>query len=67
MLILAERDGGPNQMMRICERLGMYDPSKLDTSAPVYKTWAEFGKGAVEPRRKKTGGKKKAKEKEGGA
>lgn len=28
-------DDGPNQGMRIAERLGMYDPSRLDPDAPV--------------------------------
>ena len=34
-LIALERLGAPNQPMRIAERLGMYDPSKLDMGAPV--------------------------------
>lgn len=34
-LIALERMGQPHQMMRIAERLGMYDRSKLDMSAPV--------------------------------
>lgn len=35
-LILLEKEGRPNQMMRISERLGMYDPNKIDMDAPVY-------------------------------
>jgi hypothetical protein len=34
-LIFLEKQDAPNQMMRICERLGLYDRSKLDMSAPV--------------------------------
>lgn len=35
MLIFLEKRGRPNQMMRIGERLGMYDSRKLDMSANV--------------------------------
>lgn len=35
-LIVLEHEGRPNQMMRIAERLGMYDPRKLRMDAPVY-------------------------------
>lgn len=35
-LIILERMGAPHQMMRIAERLGMYDHTKLDMDAPVY-------------------------------
>jgi hypothetical protein len=35
-LIVLERMGDPNQMMRIAQRVGMYDPAKLDMDAPVY-------------------------------
>lgn len=34
-LIALEREGQPNQMMRIAERLGIYDASKLDMTSPV--------------------------------
>jgi hypothetical protein len=34
-LIALERMDAPNQSMRIAERLGIYDPAKLDMSAPV--------------------------------
>ena len=35
-LILLEKIEQPNQMMRIAERLGMYDYKKLNMDAPVY-------------------------------
>lgn len=34
-LIFLEKQNKPHQMMRICERLGMYDRQKLDMTAPV--------------------------------
>jgi hypothetical protein len=34
-LIFNEKRETPNQMMRICERLGMYDASKLNMGANV--------------------------------
>lgn len=34
-LIFLEKQGRPNQLMRICERLGMYDRTKLNMSANV--------------------------------
>lgn len=34
-LIFLEKQGKPHQMMRICERLGMYDASKLNMDAPI--------------------------------
>lgn len=34
-LIFLERKNNPNQMMRICERLGMYDRTKLNMKAEV--------------------------------
>lgn len=34
-LIFLEKRNQPNQMMRICERLGMYDASKLNMQAKV--------------------------------
>lgn len=34
-LIFNEKRGVANQMMRICERLGMYDASKLNMEAKV--------------------------------
>jgi hypothetical protein len=43
-LILLEKLGRPSQMMRIAERLGMYDASKLDMSAPVYPSFSAMRK-----------------------
>lgn len=34
-LIFLEKRNQPSQMMRICERLGMYDRRKLNMKAPV--------------------------------
>lgn len=34
-LIFLEKREAPNQMMRICERLGSYDMRKLNMEAPV--------------------------------
>ena len=36
LLILLEKENVPNQMMRIAERVGMYDRRKLEMDAPVY-------------------------------
>lgn len=41
-LILLEKMERPNQMMRICERIGMYDHRKLKMDSPVFDTAAEF-------------------------
>jgi hypothetical protein len=38
-LILMEKNGSSSQMMRIAERLGLYDPKRLDLDAPVYDDW----------------------------
>lgn len=35
-LIFLERMEAPNQLMRIAERLGFYDRTKLDMDAPVF-------------------------------
>jgi hypothetical protein len=35
-MILLEHQEQPNQMMRISERIGFYDPAKLDMTAPVF-------------------------------
>lgn len=43
-MILLEKIGRPNQMMRICERLGMYDHKKLKMDAPVFDTFEEMAK-----------------------
>lgn len=36
LLILREKMSRPTQMMRIAERLGFYDPTKLDMNSPVF-------------------------------
>lgn len=41
-LIMLEKMGQPNQMMRISERLGMYNRFELDMDFPVYKNHTEF-------------------------
>lgn len=41
-LIMMEREGVRGQMVRIAGRLGLYDPSKLDTGAPVHASREEF-------------------------
>lgn len=38
-LILMEHEGTSSQMTRIAYRLGMYDPTKLDMTAPVYESF----------------------------
>lgn len=41
-LILMEKEGRPSQMMRIAERLGMYDHTNLDMTAPVFNTFEDM-------------------------
>lgn len=41
-LIMLERLERPNQMMRISERLGFYDRTKLDMDAPVFNSPKEM-------------------------
>lgn len=41
-LILLEKEEAPSQMMRICERISMYDPTALDMDAPVYESWDDM-------------------------
>lgn len=41
-LILHEKMEQPHQMMRICERIGFYDRTKLDMDAPVYDSVEEM-------------------------
>jgi Family of unknown function (DUF6283) len=43
-LIFLEKQDRPNQMMRIAERLGIYDRKKLNMKAPVFKNGAEMVK-----------------------
>ncbi len=40
-LIFLERQAQPHQMMRIAERLGMYDRTKLNMDAPVVESSAD--------------------------
>lgn len=40
-LIFNEHRGQPHQMARICERLRLFDPSKLDMRAPVFEDMNE--------------------------
>jgi hypothetical protein len=37
----------PNQLMQVMERLGAFDPSRLNMDAPVYQTRAHFETGAT--------------------
>lgn len=53
-LIAMEREDAPNQMMRVAERIGVYDREKMDMDAPVVNSLAEFVRhhnidGAPEP------------------
>jgi hypothetical protein len=41
-LIFLEKQGRPHQMMRISERVGLYDRSKLDIDAEVGTTQKDF-------------------------
>ena len=41
-LILMEKEERPSQMMRICERIGLYNRRKLDMDAPIYDTFDEM-------------------------
>ena len=41
-LILMEKEGRSSQMMRIAERLGLYDARELDMDAPVFNSFDEM-------------------------
>ncbi len=41
LLIMLEKMERPHQMMRICERLGLYDRSVLDMDSPVFESFEE--------------------------
>lgn len=41
-LILLEKIDEPSQMMRIAERIGMYDRTELNMDAPVYDCWEDM-------------------------
>lgn len=51
-LILMEKEGRASQMMRIAERLGMYDASKLDMDAPVFDSFDDMAAAQPGPKRK---------------
>lgn len=51
-LILLEKIGRPNQLMRIAERIGHYRPDRLDMKAPVFDTAAKFIRGQTARRGK---------------
>ncbi len=40
--ILLEKENSPNQLMRIAERLRLYDRRKIDMKAPVYSSRKEM-------------------------
>lgn len=42
MLIMLEKLQRPSQLMRTCERLGLYDRTKLDMHAPVFSSFEEM-------------------------
>lgn len=41
-LLVMEKSELPNQIVRISERLGVYDPARLDMAAPVHDSFAAF-------------------------
>ncbi len=41
-LIINEHSEKPNQMMRICERIGIYDRRDLDMDSSVYDDWDQL-------------------------
>ena len=51
-LIFNEKRGRPNQMMRIAERLGMYDPTKLRGHDEVFGSMAEMLRASEDRRRR---------------
>lgn len=50
-LIFREKQNAPHQMMRICERLGLYDRTKLDMNAPVFASMAEVRRASRDKKR----------------
>ena len=48
LIFLEKGEGNPNQMMRIAERLQMYDRHKLNMDAPVYEGEEEMVDAAYE-------------------
>lgn len=53
-MILMERKGRANQLMRIAERLRIYDRNKLKMDSPVFQTQKEFIKHHTEHRASRT-------------
>lgn len=53
-LILLEKLEEPSQMMRISERLGMYDRRKLDMAAPVYDSFDDMREAMENEQRRTT-------------
>ncbi len=51
-LILLEKLGEPSQMMRVCERIGLYDRTKLDMAAPVFDSFEAMREAMVAELRK---------------
>lgn len=50
-LIFAQKQGTSTQMMRICERLRLFDPSKLKSLDAVFDSAAEFRATAIDRKR----------------
>jgi len=48
-LITMEKEGFSNQNVRIAERLGLYDPTRMNMDAPVYGSLAEWVKSYQDP------------------
>ena len=44
-MIVLEKMEMPNQLMRICERIGLYDRDRLVMDAPVFDTLDDFREG----------------------
>ena len=59
-LLFSEKNDAPTQMMRICERLGMYDRTKLRGADLVFDSLSEMLRTAISLRRSKRIVQKKA-------
>jgi hypothetical protein len=44
-MIWLQHQDKPNQLMQVMERLGAFDPKRLNMEAPVYRTRQEFEEG----------------------
>ena len=51
-LILHEKAGRPNWRIRLAQLLGLYNPDRLDLTAPVFDTEAQFVKSCTSRRPK---------------